>query len=151
MVLPAGGSRPLPPEVEDPYATDFGEATAVLAESAKASAALSRRCLQGLLRDKAGVRHSDLNSEIDEVINGNTLPSWLSDDLHAVRTLGNFAAHPIKSQHTGEVVPVETGEAEWLLEVLEGLFDFYFVQPAAAQKRRSSLNQKLQEAGKPTL
>jgi hypothetical protein len=38
-----------------------------------------------------------------------------------------------------------------MLDVLEGLFDFYFVQPAAAQKRRDALNQKLAGAGKPAL
>jgi hypothetical protein len=35
--------------------------------------------------------------------------------------------------------------------VLEGLFDFYFVQPAIAQRKRDELNQKLQSAGKPPL
>lgn len=44
---------------------------------------------------------------------------------------------------------VEPGEAEWLLDVLEGLFDFYFVQPANAQRKRDALNEKLKAAGKP--
>ena len=62
-----------------------------------------------------------------------------------------FAAHPIKSAHTGEVIEVEPGEAEWLLETLEGFFDFYFVQPAKLEKKRDALNKKLEEAGKPQL
>jgi hypothetical protein len=41
---------------------------------------------------------------------------------------------------SGEVVPVEPHEAEWNLEVLESLFDFYFVQPASAKARREALN-----------
>jgi hypothetical protein len=35
--------------------------------------------------------------------------------------------------------------------VLEGLFDFYYVQPAVLAKKRAALNQKLKDAGKPLL
>ncbi len=40
--------------------------------------------------------------------------------IDAVRVIGNFAAHPIKSKSTGEIVDVEPGEAEWNLNTLEG-------------------------------
>ncbi len=46
---------------------------------------------------------------------------------------------------------VEPGESEWLLETLESLFDFYFVQPAKLNKKRDAINKKLKEAGKPQL
>ena len=71
--------------------------------------------------------------------------------VDAIRVTGNFAAHPIKSRASGEVVAVEPGEAEWNLDTLEALFDFYFVQPAALQAKRAALNVKLLAAGKPTL
>jgi len=74
----------------------------VLEYSPKASAALSRRCLQVLLRDKGNVKPSNLNDEIVEAMPD--LPSHLAGAVDAVRSLGNFAAHPIKSQSTGEVV-----------------------------------------------
>ena len=77
-----------------------------------------------------------------------TLPSHIADGLDAVRNIGNFAAHPIKSQSTGEIVPVEPGEAEWNLDVLESLFDFYFVSPARTKARKEALNKKLADAGK---
>ena len=35
--------------------------------------------------------------------------------------------------------------------MLVGLFDFYFVQPAAAERKRTALNKKLEEAGKPPM
>ena len=57
----------------------------------------------------------------------------------------------MKSTHTGEVVDVEPGEAEWLLDVLEGMFDFYFVQPAILKKKRDSLNTKLADLRKPPM
>lgn len=149
VVYPKNVPRPVPPEVEDPYKTDFIEASTVLNDSPKASAAISRRCLQMILRDFAKAKPSDLSREIDEVLP--KLPSQLAMSVDAVRNIGNFAAHPIKSTHTGEIFPVEPGEAEWLLDVLEGLFDFYIVQPKILQDKRDALDKKLAEAGKPAM
>ena len=152
QVYPKNSARvALSDDVPIAYASDYKEAASVFSDSPKASAALSRRCLQNLLREKARVKKSNLNDEIEEVLESKQLPSHLSESLHAVRAVGNFAAHPIKSQHTGEVVDVEPGEAEWLLDVLEGLFDFYFVQPALTKKRKENLNKKLESSGKSAL
>jgi hypothetical protein len=97
------------------------------------------------------VKPQNLNKEIDEVLASKALPTNLADDIHAIRAIGNFAAHPTKDTATGEIVEVEPGETEWLLDLLVGLFGFYFVEPAAAQKRRDELNAKLTAAGKPTI
>ncbi|HEY4482099.1 MAG TPA: hypothetical protein VI489_04535, partial [Candidatus Brocadiaceae bacterium] len=66
----------------------------------------------------------------------------------AVRKIGNYTAHPIKSERTGEIVDVEPGEADWNLDVLEALFNYYFVQPATIKRKREFLNLKLKEADK---
>lgn len=152
MVRPKTPSRaPLPPEVPEKFAGDYREACQVFTDSTKASAALSRRGLQNLLRDHVGVKHSNLDGEIQQVIDSGKLPSHLAKAIDAVRVSGNFAAHPIKSTNTGEIIEVEPGEAEWLLDTLEGLFDFYFVQPATLERKRDALNAKLKDAGKPPL
>jgi len=152
LVYPRSISRaPLPEEVLDKYANDYKEACAVLNDSPKASAALSRRCLQLLLRDEAKVKHSDLSKEIDEILDRKTLPTHLADAIDAIRKIGNFATHPIKSTSSGDIVDVEPGEAEWQLDVLEGLFGFYFVQPALLKKKKDALNKKLKDAGKPPM
>jgi Domain of unknown function (DUF4145) len=143
------GRAPISADVPQKYAEDYKEACLVLADSAKASAALSRRCLQLLLRDEAKVKHQDLFTEIQELLDRRTLPSHIADSLDAVRVIGNFAAHPMKSQSTGEIVPVEPGEAEWNLDALESVFDFYFVAPARTKARKDALNKKLADAGKP--
>jgi hypothetical protein len=75
----------------------------------------------------------------------------LAEGIDAVRNIGNFAAHPIKSTNTGEIVDVEPGEAEWLLDLLEGLFDFYFILPAELQRKKEALNKKLADVGKPPM
>ncbi len=153
LVRPKSVARsPLPPEVDDSaLIEDYNEASVVLADSPKASAALSRRSLQYVLREKAGVKKSDLSAEIQEVLDSNQLPSDIADNLDAIRNIGNFATHPIKSTSTGEIVDVEPNEAEWNLEVLEELIDFYYVRPAVAKKKREDLNEKLASAGKPPL
>lgn len=151
-VNPLTSSRPpISSEVEDKFASDYKEACLTLTFSPKASAALSRRCLQNILRDKANVKKSDLSKEIQQVIDSNSLPTHLAESIDAIRIIGNFAAHPIKSTSTGEIVEVEFGEAEWLLDVLESLFDFYFEQPAILKAKKDALNKKLIDAGKPSM
>lgn len=151
-IRPFGTSRPpCPAEVPNHIASDYKEACLVFPFSAKASAALSRRCLQNLLRDAAKVKPSDLSKEIQEVIDSGKLPSQLVDSIDAIRNIGNFAAHPAKSKSSGEIMPVEPEEAEWNLDVLEAFFDFYYVQPAKVARKRAALNAKLQEAGKPPM
>lgn len=148
-IRPRGASRPpCPNEVPSFIAADYTEACLVLPDSSKASAALSRRCLQNLLRDAAEVKPGNLADEIQQVIDRGTLPTQLAEMIDAVRNIGNFAAHPMKSQSTGGILPVEPEEAEWNLDVIESLFDFYYVQPSNITKKRTALNAKLSDAGK---
>lgn len=149
---PFGAIRPIPVEVEkeSPHiASDYREATATLNISPKASAALSRRCLQTVLREKAGAAQKDLVKQIEAVLP--KLPSYIAENVDAIRNVGNFAAHPQKDTASGAILDVELGEAEWNLDVLDELFDFYYVQPAKAREKRDKLNEKLGKAGKPPL
>jgi len=151
-IWPRGGGRPpCPKEIPLIIASDYNEACIVLQDSPKASAALSRRCLQNLLREAANVRPCDLYKEIQEVIDSGKLPSDIVNIIDAVRNIGNFAAHPIKSKSSGEIVDVEPEEAELNLDVLEALFDFYFVRPEIIKKKKDALNKKLLDSGKPTI
>ena len=145
------GTRPLEPEVPAPFSVDFDEACRVLPVSAKASAAMSRRILQHILRDRLGIEKRSLDKEIEAFIELPDTPSQLADAVDAIRTIGNFAAHPQKYLNTGEIIDVEPGEAEWLIDVLESLFDFVFVQPVRLAARKEALNAKLKLAGKPVL
>jgi hypothetical protein len=150
LAYPKGTARiPVPTEVPTDLAGDYAEACIVLADSPKASAALSRRCLQHLLRKAAHTTKRDLADQIDEVMP--SLPSLIQNMIDGVRVIGNMAAHPMKSTNTGEILDVEPGEAEWLLDTLEELFDHYYVKPARIQQRRTAINKKLKEAGKPAL
>lgn len=147
----SSGRAPVAAAVPNEFASDYREACMVLADSPKASAALSRRCLQHMLREIGGFNERNLDTEIQAAIDSKTLPSYITEALDAVRVVGNFAAHPIKSTASGEIIDVEPGEAEQQLDTVELLFDFYFVQPEIAKKKRDALNAKLAAAGKPPL
>ena len=151
IIYPLSYSHNIEPEVPEKYKSDFKEACAVLPLSPKASAALSRRLLQNILREHFGIKRPDLAKEIEEFINRKDVPTYLAEAVDAVRNVGNFAAHPLKNTNTGEIVDVEPGEAEWLLEVLGSLFDFAFVQPARLDAKKKQLNDKLQALGKPPM
>ena len=152
LIRPKIANRPpCPPEVPTKFASDYIEACHVIDDSPKASSALSRRCLQNIIREQLGIKKRDLNLEIQEVIDTKLLPADILESVDAIRNIGNFAAHPIKSTSTGEIVDVEPYEADWNLDVVEMMFDYLFVRPAVVQKKRDALNAKLKDAGKPEM
>jgi len=72
-------------------------------------------------------------------------------EMDGIRAIGNLASHPIKDADSGVVVDVEEGEAEWNLDVLDDLFDQYFIKGAKRKQRIEAANKKLKDAGKPLL
>jgi hypothetical protein len=102
--------------------------------------------MQLLLHDHAGAQQRNLSDQIKHVLDQKAIPTTLGEQLHAVREVGNFAAHPLKNTNTGEIIEVEPHEAEWNLDVLEELFDFYLVAPARAKAKVAALNVKLRQA-----
>lgn len=153
LFYPAGANRgPVPPEVPDIIKTDYIESCQVLPISSKASAALSRRCLQNMLRDN-GYKAKDLSKEIDLLLNEpdpmKAIPLTLRTTIDGIRNFGNFSAHPISDVTTLQVIDVEPHEAEWCLEILEEAFQHFYVRPAEAKARKAALDAKLKSAGKP--
>ncbi|WP_205408419.1 DUF4145 domain-containing protein [Xanthomonas arboricola] len=147
----ANEAREVSIDIPDPYRQDLIEARAVLELSPKASAALSRRLLQRVLREKLAIQGKDLSKEIDQFISAGSAPTYLLDAVDAIRHIGNLAAHPLKFQQSGDIADVEPGEAEWTLNVAEALLDFACVQPIKLKNRRDQLNNKLKALGKPLL
>ena len=135
-------------DIPKKYYEDYEESRKVLSASPKASAALTRRLLQNILREEYNIQEKTLSQEIAKFVMRSGIPSHLTDAVDAVRQIGNLAAHPSKDNKTGEIVSVEQGEAEWLIEVIEALFDFTFIQPIKLQRRKEELNDKLAKVGK---
>jgi hypothetical protein len=151
MVYPLGASRgPVSPEVPIEIKNDYVEACEVLPLSAKASAALSRRCLQNILRREGyKVGSGDLAKEIDILLNDKAIPVKLRETIDAIRNFGNFSAHPVNDRTALQLIEVEPHEAEWCLEILEECFEHFYVGPAITRVKKAALNEKLASAGKP--
>ena len=144
VLWPRVSSRqPVPPEVPEQYASLAREAGLILPDSPRASAALSRRCLQQLLRNEAEAPPGKLYFEIEWALANAGLPSRATRSLHSLREIGNMAAHPNMGPESDDYLEVEPGEADWTLDVLDDLFDHFFVGPALEAARRAALDAKL--------
>ena len=153
QVHPMGSNRgPVPPEVPKSIAADYVEACQVLPLSAKASAALSRRCLQAMLQAH-GYKDKDLAKEVQQILDekdpAKILPRPIHQTVDAIRNFGNFSAHPINDITSLQVIAVEPQEAEWCLEIVEALFEHFYVGPKRADAKKKALDAKLKAAGKP--
>ena len=147
-----GRVKPLDASIPEEFAQDYREAHFVLDLSAKASAALSRRCLQGILKAQ-GYLAGNLSQQIDNLLaetdTTKSLPPKLRTTVDAIRQFGNFSAHPITDQTTLQVIPVQPEEAEWCLEIVHEMFDHFYVGPDVAKRKKAELDRKLVAAGKP--
>jgi hypothetical protein len=138
----------VPKEVPQEFAEDYVEAWTILGDSPRASAALSRLCLERILVEKSGVpgvTGKNLKQDIERVVQSNSLPSSISKLLDAPRLLGNLAVHARKSSETGTVLPVEPWEAEFCLEIIGLLFDHYFVAANKNEERLKRLMEKVNQ------
>ena len=141
------------PVVPETQRNDFLEAANVLDISPKASAALSRRILQSILKEQ-GYLSRDLAKQIKAVLEepdpDKKLPLATRKTIDAVRNFRNFSAHQQQDPITSEVIDVEPEEAMWCLEIVLALFEHYYIRPAADAMKIAELNRKLQQAGKPS-
>ena len=120
----------------------------MLPHSAKASATLSRRCLQGIVRDFWQLpdnRKGKLASELKQIKTDVDVDTWAGID--AIVTVGNIGAHIEKD--VNYVVDVDLDEAELLVDLIEMLFDDWHVarqkRKDRANKARSAASKKIQE------
>jgi hypothetical protein len=140
-----------PSQVPADIAKDYNEAVAVLELSPKASATLSRRCLQQLLNFKgytAGDLYGQVRALLDETDPNKRLPEAVRGVVDAIRNFGNFGAHPIQESETLKMIEVEDYEAEYCLELLRDLFEHYFVTPDRLERERQRIESKFKQAGK---
>ena len=155
LVHPPGRSRPTVDSEAIPQALkeDYLEACEVLEISPKASAVLSRRVLQGILKEQ-GYDSRNLHQQIIDVLAEDgpaALPGSLRDTIDVIRHFGNFSAHPITQETTLQLVDVEPDEAEWCLQIVEELFRHYYVEPDRRRKRIEETRAKIEAHGKELL
>jgi len=144
----------IPDNCPDAIKEDYQEAARLLNVSARASAAFSRRCLEGILTAQ-GYTQNQLVQKIEALLKEEdprkVLPYYISKNVDAVRGFGNFSAHPIVNKATAEITDVQPGEAEWCLQIIQELLDHYYTRPAEERAKIDQINEKLIAAGKPPI
>jgi hypothetical protein len=140
---PTTSFRPrLGDDVPAEFADEYLAASQILAYSPEASAAVSRRLLHRFLAAYAGAGVGGLAQQIDKTARSTELPPYLKDALRTLSRVAKLDSDSEKSKRPESLATVEPAEAEWLLDVLQSLFELYFVQPARLQRQQNALEEK---------
>ena len=121
---PISLAKAYPDYIPQTIRSDYEEAHAILNLSPKASATLSRRCLQGMIRDFWGISKARLVEEIDAL--KDLVDPSTKKVLDALRKLGNIGAHPEKDVNL--IVDIEPNEAHMLLKFIELLMQKWYIE-----------------------
>lgn len=141
ILLPRSTSKPQPDYIPYALREDYDEACAIKHASPKAAATLVRRCLQGMIRDFCKITDKrTLNDEIKTLramIDDGRAPSGVTEEsveaIDQVRGIGNIGAHMEKDIDL--IVDVDPNEAQVLIELVEMLFDEWYVTRHQRQER----------------
>lgn len=149
VIYPQGAAKPQPDYIPQALREDYVEACLIRDLSPKAAATLVRRCLQGMIRDFAGIAKATLFAEIDalrKAVDDRSAPETITHDhieaIDAVRGIGNIGAHMEKDINI--IIDVDPGEARALIDLVEMLFEEWYV---ARHKRRAKLDAIKEMAG----
>lgn len=131
QLVPESQAKTFPAYIPSPILEDYREACLIRDHSPKASATLSRRCLQGIIRDFWKVKKNKLSQEI-EAIKGQVDPlTWQAID--AVRKVGNISAHMEKDINL--IIEVEPKEAGLLIGLIETVLRDWYITQHERKKR----------------
>lgn len=138
-LIPASRALTFPDYVPQGIINDYNEACLIQDTSPKASATLSRRCLQGIIRDFWEVKPGRLVDEIEQIKDKTDPLTW--EAIECVRKVGNIGAHMEKDIDL--IVDVEPNEAGLLIHLIETLIHDWYV---AREERKTRLQQIKQVA-----
>ena len=136
---PQSSAIPQPDYIPEQIKHDYYEACSILSLSPKASATLSRRCLQGMIRDFWGITKNSLFAEIDELKNQSKINTSTLDSIDAIRQIGNIGAHMEKDVNL--IIDIDEDEAGLLIKLIEDLFQDWYVNKHEQEERSIKLRQ----------
>lgn len=124
-IRPRSFAKQFPEYVPEAVRNDYEEACAIVSLSPKASATLSRRCLQGMIRDFWKITGKNrLVDEIDALQNKVPAAQWKI--LNSIRRLGNIGAHP--EADVNLIIDIEPEDAQKLISVIELLIRQWYIE-----------------------
>jgi hypothetical protein len=141
---PVSSGRPrLSEDVPTQYATEYHTASQIIFYSPEASAAISRRLLHRFLATHIDAGSGGLLEQIRRAAVSTRLPSYLQEALETLVRVAKLDSDSGKSLRPEALAPVQPGEAEWLLDVLQPLFELHFVQPARLRRKQGKLEEEI--------
>ncbi|MBP1040392.1 DUF4145 domain-containing protein [Vagococcus sp. BWB3-3] len=124
-VNPDSLAQSFPEYIPKSIRQDYEEACKIVRLSPKASATLSRRCLQGMIRDYWEISgKNNLFEEIDAI--KDKVTPQVKEVLDSVRQIGNIGAHMEKDINL--IVDIEPDEAQQLINLIEYLMNQWYIQ-----------------------
>jgi len=130
-LIPPSKAKGFPDFIPKSVLDDYNEACLIVNQSPKASATLSRRCLQGVIRDFWKVKPGKLVEEIDQIKDKTDALTW--DAIDSVRKVGNIGAH--MEEDINLIIDVDPNEAEMLIGLIEMLLkDWYLTREERKNK-----------------
>lgn len=143
-IRPTSTCNQFPDYIPQQIRSDYEEASAIVSLSPKASAALSRRCLQGMIRDFWGIKKEKLADAVSELKGKIPEKQWKVID--GVRHIGNISATMEKDVNL--IVDVKPVEAKDLVKLIEILLNQWYVN--RHEQEQLYENMLITEAGKQT-
>lgn len=146
-IYPKSSAKQFPDFIPQQIRQDYEEAYAIVELSPKASATLSRRTLQSMIRDFYKIKGKSLFDEINDI--EDKIDPTEKPVLDSLRQIGNIGAHPEENINT--IVDIEPGEAEKLLKVIEYFMKSWYINRNEVQQlfeEVNSTNEKLQNQRK---
>lgn len=134
-LMPQFSSMTLPDYIPAAVKEDYYEACLISKLSPKASATLSRRCLQGMIRDYWNVSKKTLHEEILGI--QDKIDPLALDAINAVRKIGNIGAHMEKDINS--IVEVDPSEAQLLIGLIEILMKEWYITRYEREQRMREL------------
>ena len=134
-IRPQSQARKYPDYIPLAIRSDYEEASAILYLSPKASATLSRRCLQGMIRDFFQITESNLYKEINAIKDKIPADQWAV--LDGVRRIGNIGAYMEKDINL--IVDIEPDEAQKLIKLIELLMQQWYIERHDQQQLYSDI------------
>lgn len=123
LIFPKSLAQQFPDYVPEAIRQDYEEAYSILSLSPKASATLSRRCLQGMIRDFWEIKESNLAKAIEKLEGKVPATQWKVID--GVRRIGNIGAH--MENDINLIVDIDPDEAQSLLKLIELLIKQWYI------------------------
>lgn len=122
-IRPISSAKQFPEYIPVAIRQDYEEACAIISLSPKASATLSRRCLQGMIREFWDIKESNLSKAIEKLEGKIPVPQW--NVINGVRRIGNIGAHMEKDINL--IVDIDPDEAQKLIKLIEHLLEQWYI------------------------